>query len=194
MTADHDASGAAPINPSKMDLVFARIDEIDDVVDGWFDALRGNRAIDRLFYAASEMGDFSLLWHLLGTGSVVAAARNEQAALRLCVALGIESAVVNGPIKSFFSRRRPVAEFERPFHLRIPRTSSFPSGHASSATMAAILLADQSRFGPAYRAAAGVIALSRIHVRIHHASDVAGGAVVGWMLGRAAKRIWPVAR
>lgn len=169
-----------------------RVDEFDDRVDAWFDRLRGHPLADRAFYAASELGDFSLLWHLIGVGRAMVSTRHERSALRLAVALGAESALVNGAIKSIFKRQRPVAEFDRPLHLRIPRTSSFPSGHASSATMAAVLLAEKSRFGPVYRAAAAIVALSRIHVRIHHASDVAGGVGVGWLLGRVVKRLWRI--
>lgn len=171
---------------------FARIDEFDDMVDEWWDQLRGNPAIDRLFYGASELGDHALVWHLLGTGLAAATLRNERAALRLVGALAVESGLVNGVVKSLFNRSRPIQEVPRPLRLRIPRTSSFPSGHASSAMMAATILADGSRLGPAYKLLAALVATSRIHVRIHHASDVAGGAVVGSALGALVKRVVPI--
>jgi membrane-associated phospholipid phosphatase len=38
-----------------------------------------------------------------------------------------------------------------------------------------------------------VVAASRIHVRIHHGSDVIGGIVVGVGLGAIAKRVWRIA-
>ena len=59
--------------------------------------------------------------------------------------------------------------------------------------MAAVLLADRSKLGIVYGAAAAIVALSRIHVRIHHASDVAGGLVFGSALGAIVKRIAPLA-
>ena len=145
-----------------------------------------------MFYAASELGDHSLLWHLLATGRAAASLRAEPAALRVVVALAVESGLVNGVVKSLFNRSRPIATSERPLRLRIPRTSSFPSGHASSATMAALLLADKSRFGPLYGAAAALVATSRIHVRIHHASDIAGGVAVGAVLAGVVKRLAPL--
>ncbi|MFT5201275.1 MAG: membrane-associated phospholipid phosphatase, partial [Candidatus Aldehydirespiratoraceae bacterium] len=43
--------------------------------------------------------------------------------------------------------------------------------------------------GVAWYALAGVVATSRIHVRIHHASDVAGGLAVGVVLGAIARRV-----
>lgn len=168
------------------------VDAWDDHVDEWFDQLRGNPAFDRLFYAASELGDHSLLWHLLATGRAAASLRGEAAAFRVVAALAVESGLVNGVAKSLFNRSRPIATYERPLRLRIPRTSSFPSGHASSATMAALLLADRSRLGLFYGAAAALVATSRIHVRIHHASDIAGGVVVGALLAGAVKRLVPL--
>ena len=39
----------------------------DLAVDRAFDHLRGRLVADRIFYAASELGDFGLIWVLLGT-------------------------------------------------------------------------------------------------------------------------------
>ena len=170
----------------------AKVDALDDAVDEWFEQLRGNPAFDRLFYAASELGDHSLVWHLLATGRAAASLRAERSAARVVVALAVESGLVNGVVKSLFNRSRPIQVAERPLRLRIPRTSSFPSGHASSATMAAILLADKGKFGPFYATLAALVASSRIHVRIHHASDVAGGVVAGSALAAVVKKLAPL--
>lgn len=176
---------------SNGDLV-SRVDEWDHAVDEWFDQWRGNPIIDRIFYGVSELGDHSMVWHLIAAGSAAASMRNEKAAARLVISLALESGLVNGVVKSMFNRSRPIQEVARPLRLRIPRTSSFPSGHASSAMMAAVLLADRSKIGPVYGAMAAMVALSRVYVRIHHASDIAGGAVVGTALGAAIKRIAPL--
>ena len=115
--------------------------------------------------------------------------RETIARLRLSAALLAEAVLVNGVIKSFFGRRRPVVAGRRPHTLRQPLTSSFPSGHASAAMVAAALLSRRSPWAPAYYALALVVALSRIHVRIHHASDVAAGIGVGAALGSIARRL-----
>jgi undecaprenyl-diphosphatase len=107
----------------------------------------------------------------------------------LSVALGIESALVNGPVKSLFRRNRPVHDVPRPHALRQPKTSSFPSGHASAAMVAASLLSRRSRYRLLWYLLAFVVAASRAHVRIHHASDVVGGAAVGIGLGATARRL-----
>jgi undecaprenyl-diphosphatase len=166
------------------------VDRFDDAVDRFFEArLRGRPHVDRLFYVASELGDFSLVWHLLGTGQGLMRPDGFARAVHLSASLGIESLLVNGGIKSLFRRERPVHQGERPHHLRTPRTTSFPSGHASSAFLAATLLSSGSRGKPVFFAVATIVATSRIHVRIHHASDVAGGAALGLALGALAKRI-----
>ncbi len=71
-------------------------------------------------------------------------------------------------------------------------TSSFPSGHASAAFMAATLLSDRSRMKPLWYGLASIVAASRIHVRIHYASDVAVGVGVGLALGRLVRKLAPI--
>jgi membrane-associated phospholipid phosphatase len=168
---------------------FGPLDRFDEIVDDLFDNLRGRPVVDRVYYVASELGDFSLVWHLLGTGQGLVQPDGFARVVRLSAALGVESALVNGGIKRLFKRARPVVDHERPHKLRQPRTTSFPSGHASSAFLAAALLSDGSRAKPIYYGLAAVVATSRIHVRIHHASDVVGGAALGIALGAIARRV-----
>lgn len=171
------------------------VHRFDQAVDGLLARIRDREPGDRAIYALSELADFSLVWHLIGWSRALADERELPAAIRLSVALGVESLVVNGVIKSLFKRERPVHQGERPHHLRVPLTTSFPSGHASSAAMAAVLLTDdQPRLAPLWWALAGAVGASRVHVRIHHASDVVGGAVVGLVLGAVARKVWPIRR
>jgi undecaprenyl-diphosphatase len=167
---------------------------LDDAVDQAFAHLRGNPTADRVFYTASSLGDFSILWGLVGSLRGLRSDRDADAAIRLLVCLGVESALVNGLIKSLLPRTRPVHDGDHPHPLRTPRTASFPSGHASAGFTAATLLADGQeapwRFG--WYGLAAVVASSRIHTRAHHASDVLAGTVLGLVLGRVAKRVWPL--
>lgn len=169
------------------------VEQFDDTIDAIFDRMRGNAVTDRLFYTATESGNFSLIWHALGAAKGLGPAGFEST-MRQSLALGAESALVNGAIKSLFNRNRPVATFEHPHRLRTPATTSFPSGHASSGMMAATLLAEGSRLAPLYYATAAVVATSRIYVRIHHASDVVAGAVLGVALGKGIQAVWPLGR
>lgn len=169
-----------------------RATRFDEVADGLVDRLRGNAVADRLMYSVTELADFSLLWHLIASARGLRSDRDAREALRLVTVMGIESTLVNVGIKSLFRRERPIPEFERPHHLRIPLTTSFPSGHASAAFCAATLLSDRATPAAAacWYSLAGLVATSRVHVKIHHGSDVAGGVVVGLVVGRVARRLW----
>ena len=169
------------------------MERFDGAVDGVFEKrLRGRRWADRLFYSASELGDHGLIWLIFGAARGLRSEHDWHAAVRLGLGVGVESALVNIGIKSLFRRKRPAHEGLRPFRLRTPRTSSFPSGHATSAFTAAALLSEDDHLKPLYYATAVVVALSRIHVRIHHASDVAAGIVVGAALGRIGRKLFPL--
>ena len=94
---------------------------------------------------------------------------------------------MNQGVKRLFKRGRPGFEGTRPHRLRTPSTTSFPSGHASAAfCAAAILSGDDPARAPLWYGLAATVALSRPYVHIHHASDMVGGAVIGYALGRAA--------
>ncbi len=169
----------------------AAVEAFDEAVEQLFARLRGNPVADRVFYTASELGNFSILWHALAWAGATSK-RGRRRALRVSVALAVESALVNGPIKSAFNRSRPLVEHDHPHRLRQPLTSSFPSGHASAAVVAAALLSESRRRRWPFWAAASVVAASRVHVRIHHASDVVVGALVGAVIVRLFKKIWPL--
>ncbi len=172
-----------------LDPAWKLLDRIDASVDAWWERrLRGRPALDRLFYGASEAANHSRLWHALGIAQA-AARRDKRCAVELSLVLAADSAVVNGGLKSLFRRTRPQHTATRPHRLRQPLTSSFPSGHASAAVVAAALLSRRSRFTPVWFGLALVVSLSRIHVRLHHASDVAAGMTAGALLASAARRI-----
>jgi undecaprenyl-diphosphatase len=167
------------------------IEAFDARVDAWAERVRGNRFADRLFYGLSTVGDHGMVWHAIALARIPVAGETFADAVELSSALGIEAAIVNGPVKMLFRRVRPVPATARPLKLRKPRTSSFPSGHASAGAFAAVLVADRSRFGLPWYVLGGLIGWSRVHVKIHHPSDVAGGFVVGWLLGRIALKVLP---
>lgn len=188
---DHEALDQEAFEDEVPGDTSAAIEAFDEAVEQLFARLRGNPVADRVFYTASELGNFSILWHALAWGGATSN-KGWRRALRVSVALAVESALVNGPIKSAFNRSRPLAEHDHPHRLRQPLTSSFPSGHASAAVVAAALLSESRRRRWPFWAAASVVAASRVHVRIHHASDVVVGALVGAVIARLFKKIWPL--
>ena len=183
---DNETTIDHPLGPA-----FAAFDEKVDLA---WERFRGNPILDKTFYLASELADFSVLWHIMGLSKGLSGGKTQNEAVRLSAALIAESGIVNGILKSLFRRERPEHEEERPHELRQPVTSSFPSGHASAAVLAATLLSERSKFKPLWYGLAGIVATSRIHVRIHHASDVIAGAIVGFGLSRVVKKFFPLTK
>jgi undecaprenyl-diphosphatase len=171
----------------------SRVQALDDAVDAWFDTIRGP-VLDPVFYGLSSAADHGLLW--LALGSTRAAVRGEPAiALRLGISMGIESALTNGPIKMCFRRVRPdddsAPHEPLPYGMHRPISSSFPSGHAASAFTAAVLLRD-TPYGSTLFVLAALVAISRVYVKMHHASDVLVGSALGLTMGAIARRVLPL--
>jgi undecaprenyl-diphosphatase len=165
------------------------VDRFDIRAEARIDQLRGNAFLDRLFYTASFVGDHGMIWFALAIVRYFSGVGGSETAhfagiRSACAELG-QSIVVNIGIKSLFRRERPVSQAPRPYRLRIPRTTSFPSGHATASFCAAVLLSDGTPWGPALFVLAAIVSFSRAYVRIHHASDVVGGVVVGLAIGLA---------
>lgn len=167
-----------------------RVAAFDARVDVRLDQHR-SPALDRVFYSLSSAADHGMLWHAVGVVHGVRR-RSPAFALRFSAALGMESAITNAGVKSLFRRVRPTEHFEHdeplPYGMRRPITSSFPSGHAATAFMCASVLGKGRAAAPAWFVLAGLVAGSRVYVRMHHASDALAGAALGLALAPAARR------
>lgn len=161
------------------------VDRFDQRADEFLEPLRANPSARRLFAAASHLGDFSLIWHAVAVARGTTSNKRAGQAIALSALLGAESLIVNQGVKRLFKRERPTTSGDDRFDVRTPSTSSFPSGHASSAVFAATVLTtwDGKKSAPLWFGLAAVVGTSRAFVRIHHASDVIGGAAVGLGLG-----------
>jgi undecaprenyl-diphosphatase len=164
------------------------MNRIDVIGDALVEPLRQRKFFVVCFGIASTVGDFSIAWHIIGFTRALGSMERLWQAVALSVSLGIESLIVNQGIKRMFRRERPTTSGDERFDIRTPRTSSFPSGHASSATFAVFILVSYTGFplGLLWIALALVIAMSRVVVRIHHATDILGGIVTGAILGSIA--------
>lgn len=161
----------------------------DRRADAALERLRDRPATDAVFRTASEVGDFSAVWHVLNIGRGVLVGRPDQV-VALAAGLGLESLLVNQGVKRLFRRDRPTVTGDPRTPVRRPRTSSFPSGHASAAAFnATVLTGWDARRAPLWWGVAAVVGTSRVHVRIHHASDVVAGAALGTALGLVALRV-----
>lgn len=142
-------------------------------------------------YLLSALADRSKLWLAAAAlRTLTEPNRNWRPAARAVGTVAVQSALVHFAIKPLFRRTRPAAQVFSRFGMRRPPSSAFPSGHAASAATSAILLSDGRRgWGPPLAALAVGVAWSRVQVRLHHASDVAGGLVLGVAIGLAVKRL-----
>ena len=161
------------------------ITRLDDAFDRALEPARHNRALQSIFSTLSRAGEFSLVWHAVIWIRSIGNADRARDAVIFSACLGIESLIVNQGLKRLFRRSRPTSSGDPRFDVRTPVTSSFPSGHASSAFFASTILA--GLVSPPWIAIFFVLALgvafSRVMVRLHHLSDIIGGAVVGASLG-----------
>ena len=163
----------------------ARFETFDNKVDGALEHIRDHTLVKVIFSIASAVGDFGLLWHIIGLLRAIGSVDRLQQALVFSSMIGIESLLLNQGIKRLFRRSRPTTSGDERFALRKPRTSSFPSGHSSSAFFSALVLTYFFTWPwvVMFYVFAMIIATSRVGVRIHHASDVVGGAIVGSLMG-----------
>ena len=168
------------------------VESFDDWADAQLERLRGNAIADPVFKTASYLGDFSGIWHLIGVGRAIVDPSVWRQSVALSALIGAESLIVNQGVKRLFRRTRPTETGDPRFQVRRPSTSSFPSGHASAAFFAASILttATGRSMAPVWYSTAVIVAVSRAYVRIHHPSDVVGGAVVGAALGVVGSRVF----
>ncbi len=166
------------------------IARFNDSADALLERVRGNPVADGVMNRATNAAEFSRIWHVIGLVRALVLRKPLQA-VALSVGLGAESLIVNQGLKRLFRRARPTTGGDERYEIRAPSTSSFPSGHASSAFFAATVLTgwDGKRSWWWYGPIAAVVALSRPYVRIHHASDIVGGSVVGVALGLVGRAI-----
>lgn len=104
------------------------------------------------------------------------------------------SGVLSQVLKNLIGRARPpLFDQHGPFHFVLPwhtaLYSSFPSGHAITAFACAAAL---GYFTPRLRVGlfvlAAMVAVSRVVVGSHYASDVVAGAAIGWLSAAAVRR------
>jgi len=139
-----------------------------------------DRALGRLSRAA----DHSKLW--LSAAGVLAAAggpRGRRAAATGLASLGITSTLVNAGLKPLGRRGRPDragAAVPITRHVSMPRSTSFPSGHAASAfAFSSGVAAGLPGAGVPLLAVATLVAYSRVHTGVHYPADVIAGSVLG---------------
>ncbi len=142
----------------------------------------------------SNLADYGVAWVVVAGIKARRPGVPRRRAVAALATAGVSSYILNKSIKVVVARERPepadpgANPMRRP-PVRAPSSSSFPSGHTLAATCTALVLSE----GPAETAAlltlATGVAISRVHLRDHHASDVVGGLAIGAALGVAGRRL-----
>lgn len=164
------------------------VERLDDAAARLALAARGHPRTNRAMYALSMLGDDGRVWIAAAAVEAIRSRRPVHTFSRAMGWLIAESVTVNLVIKRVVRRGRPAVVTEHEHRLRIPSDTSFPSGHASSAATMAVILSEDSPLAPLWFALAVGIGASRVHVGVHHASDVLGGWTVGVAFGLLARR------
>src|SRR5690606_39024921 len=145
-------------------------------------ALRPSPA-DPLLRDLGRAADHSVLWVACAAVCAAAGGHARRGAVRGLLSVAGASALTHGLPKPLPPRRRPPARTDPKFARRtvpIPRSSSFPSGHAASAAAFATGMALESPAAGAVLAPlAAAVAYSRVHTGVHWPGDVVVGAAVG---------------
>ncbi len=137
----------------------------------------------------SHAADYSRL--SLASAAVLAATggrRGRRAAGIGLASVGVTAAFVNLGIKPLGRRPRPDRAVERvpvARHVRMPSSTSFPSGH--SATAFAFATGVGHVLAPAaipLHGLAALVAYSRVHTGVHYPGDVIAGALMGTVLAQ----------
>lgn len=155
-------------------------------------ASRGRTPVlDRLLVRITQVAGYSRLWLLIAATLLICGQRRERkAALRGLAAIAIAATFANGPAKLLVRRRRPSSSV-LPL-IRMPRSTSFPSGHSAAAfAFATAVCADCPRLAPLLLPLAGAVAYSRVHTGVHYPSDVGGGIAIGIGSGLLSARCVP---
>jgi membrane-associated phospholipid phosphatase len=142
----------------------------------------------------SRAADQSKIWFATAAGmALLGGPGGRRAATRGLLSLGLASAAANLVAKPLTVRRRPDREQLEVLaarHVPMPRSSSFPSGHAASAFAFATGAGGvQPSLSAPLRALATLVGYSRVHTGVHYPADVLAGAFIGVSAAELAGRL-----
>jgi undecaprenyl-diphosphatase len=148
-------------------------------------------ALDAPLRVVSGAANYSRPWFAVaGLLAMFGGSRGRRAAVVGVTAIGLTSLLVNQPLKLAGARMRPPREelgVPPRRWVRMPQSTSFPSGHSASAAAFAVAVGDVvPALRVPLRAAATIVAFSRVYTGVHYPGDVLVGASVGALVGRLA--------
>jgi undecaprenyl-diphosphatase len=179
VVADHLAADAAPATRR----VLREIDTIDRAIYAAV-AQTASPTIDAGLRRLSNAASYSRLWIGAAAALALLGGRTGRRAAGLgLAAIALTSGAVNLGVKPLFERSRPdrrAAEVPTVRLVRMPTSTSFPSGHSASAFAFANAVAGElPLLGLPLRLLATAVAYSRVHTGVHYPGDVVVGSIVG---------------
>lgn len=146
-------------------------------------------ALDRAMGRLSRAADYSRL--SIASAALLALTggrRGRRAAASGLACVGVTATVVNLAVKPLGRRRRPdraAQSVPLTRHVRMPASTSFPSGHSAAAFAFATGVGQVMPVGAVpLRALATLVSYSRIHTGVHYPGDVISGALLGTVLAQ----------
>jgi undecaprenyl-diphosphatase len=149
--------------------------------------------LSSVFLAASRVGVGGGIWVVLGLILLATRQINRFDFVRLLLAIVLVHVAVDLWLKPWVGRIRP------PFAIPdlsvvgdVPRTPSFPSGHAANAIAAAVVLTASLGNTTARWAvgiAAAIVSVARVYLGVHYPLDASVGMILGWLCGTGALRV-----
>ena len=188
------------------------IEEWENAVLLWIQEYVRNPMLTPFFQFVTWLGNMGMIWIILAA-ICMWVKRTRKAGIAMSGAMFLSFLINNLFLKTYFGRIRPY-EVINGLHILIdkPGDYSFPSGHTACgvAAAAAFWMAGK-RLGTGYcenraggehvRAGffvisrmamaflAGAIAFSRLYLGVHYPTDVAAGALSGWIMAWISVRI-----
>src|SRR5829696_7205817 len=158
------------------------LDQIDQAVYRVISATP-SPSLDLVLSRLSSAADHSKLWFAMAGALALKPGRPRRAALVGVASIGLASATANLVGKGLVRRARPDrAGVTVPAgrKVRMPGSTSLPSGHSASAFAFATAVGDGLPLGwlPLHAVAAAV-AYSRVHTGVHYPGDVLVGSLMG---------------
>jgi len=156
-------------------------------------------SLDEPLRRLSGLADNSKLWlGAAGALFVLGGRSGRRAAVTGLVAVGINSAIVNLPMKLASKRERPDREsagVPAQRWVKMPTSTSFPSGHSASGfAFAGAVAGSMPGLAVPLRGLAAAVAYSRVHTGVHYPGDVVVGSLIGATIGEAtsltARALW----
>jgi membrane-associated phospholipid phosphatase len=190
MSHSHTASAGRPISRYRR-----WVGEAERIDAALYATIAGTPtpALDKSMRRLSHAANYSRLSITAAAAlALTGGATGRRAARSGLASVAVTATIVNIVIKPLSRRRRPdraAEEVPLERQVRMPVSTSFPSGHSAAAfAFATGVGAVMPTAGIPLRALAALVAYSRVHTGVHYPGDVIGGSLIGTTLGQITTR------